>query len=153
MLLQPGTFIKATPALATTFFENSLIYITEYNSAGALGFIINQSFGRTLNELEEFKNCQPLPLFTGGPVDQEHLFMLHNRPDLLDYSLAIANGIYMGGALKQAIDAFNNNTLTLQNCKLFIGYCGWDAEELEAEIEEGSWTIEDLPDVILLNAQ
>lgn len=152
MLLKPGIFVKASHALANTFFENALIYITEYNSAGALGFIVNQPFGRTLNELEEFKNCKPLHLFTGGPVDQEHLFMLHLRPDLVEDSIAVAEGVYMGGRLIQALEAINNNTITLQQCKLFIGYCGWDAAELEAEIEEGSWTIEYLPRSVLFDA-
>jgi putative transcriptional regulator len=152
MLLTPGIFIKASHALANTFFENALIYITEYNNAGALGFIINQPFGRSLNELEAFKHARPVPLFTGGPVDEEHLFMLHLRPDLVEESIAVANGVYMGGRFTQALDAINNNTITRQQCKLLIGYCGWDAAELEAEIEEGSWTIEDLPQSVLFDA-
>lgn len=153
MLLKPGIFIKASPALATTFFENALIYITEYNSAGALGFIVNNPFGRNLNELEEFKNARPIPLFTGGPVDEEHLFMLHLRPDLMEDSIAVAAGVYLGGRFTQALEALNNSTITQQQCKLFIGYCGWDAAELEAEIEEGSWTIENLPYYVLFDVE
>jgi putative transcriptional regulator len=85
-------------------------------------------------------------------VDEEHLFMLHLRPDLVEESIAVANGVYMGGRFTQALDAINNNTITRQQCKLLIGYCGWDAAELEAEIEEGSWTIEDLPQSVLFDA-
>jgi putative transcriptional regulator len=51
------------------------------------------------------------------------------------------NGFYLGGNMKDVIEAINNNSLHEQEMQLFIGYCGWDEAELAAEIEEGSWVI------------
>jgi putative transcriptional regulator len=65
--MKPGTFLKSTSLLNDTVFENAVIYITEYNEKGAMGFIINQQFPRKLNELEEFKNILPFP-FISGPI-------------------------------------------------------------------------------------
>lgn len=73
--------------------------------------------------------------------------MLHERPDLFKDGEQLSNGLYVGGSIEQVINAVNNNDLTQKDLRLFIGYCGWDAGELEAEVEEGSWIILDEPPV------
>ena len=139
MNLQPGLFLKSTAALNDTLFEEVTIFITEYNAQGAMGFVINQPFGHDLNELQEFRHSANFPLYNGGPVDQEHLFFIHQRPDLIEEGVSVGNGVYSGGRFSQAVTAINNKSLTSKDIKIFVGYCGWDAGELEAEIEEGSW--------------
>jgi len=141
MELQAGLFLKSTDALNDTVFFEATILITESNANGALGFVLNKPFGRSLNELEEFKKSFDVPLYEGGPVDQEHLFFIHQRPDLIEEGARVGNGIYYGGNFQQAVDGINDKSLTKDDIKIFVGYCGWDAGELEAEIEEGSWVI------------
>lgn len=136
-----GTIIKSTSLLTETVFDNTLIFIISNNSDGAIGFIINQPADRNLNHLEEFKNVKSFALFKGGPVDEEHLFFIHGRPDLITDGQLVSNAIYHGGNFTEVISAINNGTMKDNELKIFIGYCGWDAGELEAEIEEGSWTI------------
>ena len=141
MNLEAGTFIKSTSALNNTFFEDVVIFISEHNAQGAMGFVISRPFNRCLNELEEFKHSIDMPLYEGGPVDQEHIFFLHMRPDLIEKGSRIASGIYLGGDFNQVLECLNNATLGPDHIKLFIGYCGWNKDELEAEIKEGSWEI------------
>jgi putative transcriptional regulator len=43
--------------------------------------------------------------------------------------------------MEQVIEAINTKGATDQEIQLFIGYCGWDLGELDAELEEGSWTL------------
>jgi putative transcriptional regulator len=74
-------------------------------------------------------------------VDQEHLYFLHQRPDLIKGGSSVANGIYLGGNMQQAVAGINDKTITGGHIKIFVGYCGWDKGELEAEIEEGSWVV------------
>ena len=138
-LLQPGILLKATEALDDTFFAGAIILITEYNADGATGFIINKPFDRNLNELVEFRHSPPFPLHDGGPVDREHLFFIHRRPELIDGGKPVTGGWHSGGDFKKAITGINNKSITEQDTRIFIGYCGWDAGELEAEVEEGSW--------------
>jgi len=141
MTIQPGTIIISAPALQDPNFEKAVIAITEYNEKGALGFVVNKPFPRKLNELVEFQNAAPFALFAGGPVDTENLFVLHRRADLVTGNKYLFGDIYMGGDFRQIIQCINKATLTNNDIKLFIGYCGWDAWELEAEIEEGSWIV------------
>ena len=138
MALQAGSFLASTAALDGTVFEKATVFISEYNERGATGFILNKPFGRRLNELEEFKDSPAFPIYEGGPVDQEHLFFVHRRPELAAGGEAV-NGIYTGGDFKQAVTAIKAHTLTPADAKILLGYCGWDAGELEAEIAEGSW--------------
>lgn len=139
--MQTGIFIHSTPELDGSIFEKTVIFIAEHNAKGALGFVTNQPFSRGLNELEEFRHVKAFPLLLGGPVDREHLYFIHRRPELISGGVAVGGGVFLGGDFKTAVDLINNNTLTGRDIKIFIGYCGWDTGELEAEIEEGSWKI------------
>ena len=140
-MIEVGSYIKSTPLLNGSYFENSTIYIVEKNTEGAVGFIVNRPFERSLNELKEFSKSKPFPLLEGGPVDQEHIYVVHSRPDLITESQEISNNKYFGGSIQEVIYAINEKGVTEKEIQLFLGYCGWDANELEMEIEEGSWTI------------
>ena len=139
--LKAGIYIKSTAALTGSFFEHTTILLVKHNEAGSIGFVTNRSFEKLLHELIEFSNTKPFPLMDGGPVDREHLFVLHKRPDLIDGGEKISNDFYLGGNMAQVIEAINTRGATQQEIQLFIGYCGWDVGELEAEVEEGSWII------------
>ena len=137
--LKAGISIKSTVALNGSFFEDTTILIVEHNEAGSTGFITNKPFGKSLNDLIEFNHAKPFPLLDGGPVDRAHLFVLHKRPDLIEGGKQLTNGLYLGGNMEQVIEAINTGAISQQEIQLFIGYCGWDVGELEAEVAEGSW--------------
>ena len=138
--LKAGLYIKSTAVLNGSFFEHTTILIVEHNEEGTIGFVTNKLFGKSLHELIEFKYSKPFPLMDGGPVDRDHLFVLHKRPDLIEGGKQIPNGLYFGGNMEQVIKAINTGVANPQEIQVFIGYCGWDLGELEAEVEEGSWT-------------
>lgn len=139
--LKVGLYIKSSDALIGSFFEHTTIIIVKDNEEGSVGFVINKPFGKSLHELIEFNHSNPFPLMDGGPVDRDHLFVLHKRPDLIDGGEAMSQGLYLGGNMEQVIAAINNKSINKEEIKLFIGYCGWDAGELEEEIREGSWIL------------
>jgi len=139
--LKKGIYIKSSSALIGDFFENTTILIVKHNAEGSVGFVTNKPFGKSLHELIEFHHSKPFPLMDGGPVDRDHLFVLHKRPDLIEGGEAVSNGLYMGGNMEQLIQAINTHAVNKEDIQLFIGYCGWDEGELEAELEEGSWVL------------
>jgi putative transcriptional regulator len=138
--LKAGFYFKSTAALIGSFFEHTTILLVKHNEEGRLGFVTNKSFEKSLHELIEFNPSNPFPLMDGGPVDRDHIFVLHKRPDLIDGGEQISNGLYLGGNMEQVIGAINTSAANQQEIQLFIGYCGWDLGELEAEVKEGSWT-------------
>ena len=137
--LKAGISIKSTALLNGSFFEETSILIVEHDEAGTTGFVTNKPFGKSLNDLIEFNHAKPFPLMDGGPVDRAHLFVLHKRPDLIEGGKQLTKGLYLGGNMEQVIEAINNGSATQEEIQLFIGYCGWDVGELEAEMAEGSW--------------
>jgi putative transcriptional regulator len=137
--LTTGSWLQATALLNDTFFEGAVIYLYEVNEGGAVGLIVNRQFPRRLNELAEFSHSKPWPLYEGGPVDTEHLFILHNRPELVPGGRRILDNVFFGGDFNTAVQLLNNGILSADDIRMFIGYCGWDAGELEEETGEGSW--------------
>lgn len=143
MHLHAGIFLESSSTLEDANFQQALILITEHNAGGSVGFIVNQLFPRMLNELTEFSHVIEFPLYKGGPVNQEHLYFIHKRPDLIDDGVAITDNLYFGGNFKQAVAYITTGVLKPKDIKIFVGYCGWDYAELEDEVEEGSWLIVD----------
>jgi putative transcriptional regulator len=143
MHITAGQLLISAPTLDDPNFDRVVIFIAEQNAKGALGFVINRLFPRTFNELMEYRHSLSFKLYEGGPVENESLFFLHRRPDLITGGTLVTDSIYLGGDFKQAVQGINNKTISETELKLFIGYCGWDKDELEAEVEEGSWLVGD----------
>ena len=139
--IKSGIYIKSTSELIGSFFENTTILIVEHNEEGSTGFIINRPFEKSLNDLVELNHCKPFPLMDGGPVDRDHIYVLHKRPDLIGGGKQVSNGFYLGGDMDQVIKAINSNAANNKEIQLYIGYCGWDPGELEEEVDEGSWIV------------
>ena len=122
--LKAGLYIKSSSAMIGSFFEHTTILIVEHDEAGTIGFVTNKPFEKSLHELIEFNHAKPFPLMDGGPVDRDHLFVLHKRPDLIDGGKQIPNGLYLGGNMEQVIQAINTGGAKPQEIQIFIGYCG-----------------------------
>ncbi len=140
-----GKVIISTPDTNDPNFVNTPILLVEHNDRGAVGFVLHFPLKRNLNELSEFINYPPIPIYIGGPVDQENLFFLHRRPDLIEGGLLIKDSVYYGGDFQQVLMHLQNQTLIEKDIRLFIGYAGWDPQQLEEEIKEGSWIVSEHP--------
>lgn len=149
MNISAGKILVSSPEMDDPKFKSTTVFIAEYNGQGAMGFVFNKIFERPLNALTEFMSSPAFPLYDGGPVDKEHLFFIHRSSDAIPGGTLIINDIYLGGDFTKAIAQINNGTLSPYDIKIFIGYCGWDAGELEAEIAEGSWKLTDADPAIV----
>ena len=115
--------------------------LAEVNEDGVMGYLLNKRYPRYFNELVEFSDSPPFPLFEGGPMEHEKLFFIHRHPELIDNGTLLRDNIYYGGNFKQAVAGLNAGKLNEAGLKMFIGYCGWDAGQIEEEIAAGDWEI------------
>ena len=126
-------------------FSRSVVLITEYNNDGVVGFILNKPLQYTLDQLIPEINLE-LEVFQGGPVDQENLYFLHNIPHLIPGSHLIDDEIYWGGDFGAVSALIKTGQITGKEIRFFLGYSGWELDQLENELEGNSWIVCDNKD-------
>ena len=81
----------------------------------------------------------------GGPVDDTNsLFFIHEYPNLINDSKEIKNGLFWGGEINDVIAGLNSGKILADKISFFLGYTGWEENQLKNEINEGSWIIHNM---------
>jgi len=136
-----GVLLVAEPSIIGDIsFNRSVVLLAEYNDNGSVGFILNKPLEYTLNDFIPELNSK-IPVYNGGPVEQDNLYFIHKIPDLIPNSVEISNGIYWGGDFKEIVSLLQENKLDESEIRFFLGYSGWSHEQLEQELEVSSWVI------------
>lgn len=135
-----GNLLIAEPFMGDTNFERSVVLVCEHSRAGTFGLVLNQQTDLHLSDVIE-EVYADVPLFVGGPVQQNTLHFIHRRPDLIDGSIPVVDGLYWSGDFEQIKQAVNLGTLTERDARFFIGYSGWDSGQLDDELTRKSWII------------
>lgn len=138
---ESGDLLISEPFLPDPNFERSVILLCEHNQEGSLGFVLNKPSTLKLEDaLDEVAGFDKT-LYTGGPVQMNTLHFIHKAPHLINNSERISEGIYWGGDFNNLLTLVNTRQLSPADIKFFIGYSGWAAGQLEAEIGEHSWIV------------
>lgn len=141
MLPKKGCLLVAEPSILNDIsFNRAVILLTEHNQDGSVGFIINKPLSHTINDLIPEINASFI-IYNGGPVEQDNLYFIHNVPHLIPDSIEISNGIYWGGDFEITKNLINEGIILKENIRFFLGYTGWETDQLEYELEENSWII------------
>lgn len=136
-----GVLLVAEPSIiGDVSFNRSIVLLAEYNSEGSVGFILNKPLEYTLHDfIPEISST--LPVYNGGPVEQDNLYFIHKVPHLVPGSIEISNGIYWGGDFNAIATLLKNDELTENQIRFFLGYSGWANEQLEQELALNSWVV------------
>jgi putative transcriptional regulator len=136
MASMAGSFLVAKPKLQDPNFRQAVVLLLEHGDQGAFGVVVNRP--------TKMKSL-PFPVFTGGPCSEQGLRMIHGHeewigPDEDEEAVNIAPGVYLGDAscLKFLGDPDPEITLRF---RMFNGYAGWGADQLEQELVNGSWML------------
>jgi len=146
-----GKFLIAMPTMRDERFARSLIYVCAHSREGAMGIVVNQPannirFSELLTQLGVVATASeivpprsgPMRVLKGGPVETGRGFVLHTDDVFLDnVSLPIASGICLTATLDiLKIIATGEGPAA---AVLALGYAGWSAGQLEAEINANGW--------------
>lgn len=137
-----GKLLIAEPFLADANFSRTVILLCEHGENGSVGFILNRSTELTLGDLLPELYTPSLVIFQGGPVQMDTLHMMHRTPSSLGGNY-VAPDVYWGGSYEALQEAVENETYSADDLRLFVGYSGWTAGQLEEEMKEGSWLVAD----------
>lgn len=151
-------FLIAMPSLTDPYFEQSVVYICEHNEKGAMGLVINKpiddfSVDTMLKKLEitvsdkvNKRNLQR-SVIAGGPVAEEHGFILHTPIRGFLSSLHLNDDV-MVTTSKDILETLGSEQ-SPKNSLVALGYSSWEPGQLEREIMENSWlTVEASPELI-----
>lgn len=139
-----GRLLIATPSMQDSDFAKSVILVCEHNADGALGLVINRRLPLKLGDIlaklnipAESADLKATPLFSGGPVENERGFVLHDTPDLGEDSHALGEALAVSAseAVLSAIAGGKGPARFM----LVLGYSGWGAGQLEHEFVENAW--------------
>lgn len=139
--IEKGILLIAEPTIIGDMsFNRSVILLADHNSEGSVGFILNKPLEYTINDLIPEIDAV-FEVYNGGPVEQDNLYFIHNIPDLITDSIEISNGIFWGGDFDLTKDLINAGKVNKENIRFFLGYSGWNAHQLESELQSNSWIL------------
>jgi putative transcriptional regulator len=143
-----GRLLVASTNLGDPNFDRAVVLVLDHGDDGALGVVLNRPTPVPVGEIlepweEQARLVPPGVVFRGGPVSPDAVIGLARAqsPELSSgapwrvviesvatVDLAVAPGEQPGG---------------LSGARLFSGYAGWAADQLEAELAEGAWYVLD----------
>lgn len=136
-----GNLLVSEPSIIGDHsFSRSVVLLTEFNTDGVVGFILNKPLDCTLDQFIPEISTE-LEVYQGGPVDTDNLYFLHNIPELIPGSHLIEDGIYWGGDFHAVSDLLNNGLISGDEIKFFLGYSGWEINQLSEELAGNSWVV------------
>jgi putative transcriptional regulator len=136
-----GQLLIAGPALHDPNFRRSVILVGEHGAEGAMGVILNRpspvSVADAVPPLADLVDDADL-VHIGGPVQPQAIVVLGDFRDPREASALVLGTIgFLPGEIETAADVGS-----LARARVFAGYAGWGPEQLEGEIAEGSWVLE-----------
>ena len=131
-----GNILIASPNLLfDNFFSKTIIFIVDQTKDGYTGFILNKPLKIKIKEVKNFT------IFNGGPVSNENLYFIYKTEQPLKGSLKIKDNIYWGGNIDEIFKLIEEEIIDNNSIRFFIGYSGWDFDQLKNEIENKNWVI------------
>lgn len=141
-------FLIAMPAIQDSVFEGAVVYMCEHNARGALGIVINRPTEMTVASLldkidltvsghPEQNPLHKMPVMSGGPVQEDRGFVLHEPAGSYSSSLKVTPDVAFTTSrdILEAVAAGNGPDRVLVS----VGYAGWGAGQLEKELLSNSW--------------
>lgn len=136
-----GRILISEPFLRDATFGRSVILLVDHTDEGSMGLVINKQLPLFLNDIiMEFKYLDEIPLYKGGPIATDTLFYLHTLSDIPD-SISISKGLYLNGDFDEIKKYILQGNKISECIRFFLGYSGWDSEQLNNEIRENTWLV------------
>jgi putative transcriptional regulator len=139
-----GRILISEPFLADPYFKRTIVLLCEYNKQGSFGFILNKFVNLKIEDLLEGFPAFKTRLSVGGPVQSNNMYYIHTHGDKISGALKIKDNVYMGGDFEEMQNLVSTGIINSNDIRFFIGYSGWDEDQLERELEEKSWFVTDI---------
>lgn len=136
-----GRLLVAAPSLADPHFVRTVVLLLDHGDDGALGVVLNRPSDVPVGEVLpgwDAVASTPGVLFHGGPVGADAALgvVAASGAEVLGVRrVAPGLGVVDLDAPPEVVGP------AVRGLRVFAGYAGWSADQLEAEIEEGAWYV------------
>ena len=142
---EAGSLLAAWPDMLDPNFMHSVVVVCQHSTSGAYGLVTNRRTDLVVRDLfseHPLLGQSDFPVHLGGPVDHSTLQFLHTVPDEIPGGVPLDDGLWLGGELESlgrflATDADRASA----GLRIFLGYSGWGAGQLDAELNAGAWVL------------
>ncbi|MFN2543381.1 MAG: YqgE/AlgH family protein [Actinomycetota bacterium] len=135
-----GKLLVAAGSLFDENFRRTVILVADHDEQGAAGVVLNRPAEVTVTDaappLAPLVPPEDL-LYVGGPVQPTSAVVVADfeHPELADRLVFDSVGLVTG---EQAADA----PAAIRRARVFAGYAGWGAGQLDAEMDEEAWLVQ-----------
>lgn len=156
-MLRAGRLLVANPLLPDPNFDRTVVLLLATHEDGALGLVLNRPSRMDVSEpLPQWEHlaAEPAVLFLGGPVQHQAVICLARNVSSTGLAVAADQQSEADDAEDWKEVAPGVGTIDLdqdpdevegrvRQVRMFAGYAGWGAGQLESEIEAGAWWVVD----------
>ncbi|MFL6527549.1 MAG: YqgE/AlgH family protein [Chthoniobacterales bacterium] len=133
-----GSLLVAHPNMLDPNFRRSVLFISAYDpKEGALGVILNRPLDKQVSDLvndEPPENLANVPVFLGGPVGKTQLMFA-----AIEWEKGEGLSLNHNVDIDEATQRVTNEP---DSIRAFVGYAGWSAGQLEAEMKQKAWIVQ-----------
>jgi len=140
---EKGRILISEPFLQGIFFQRAVILLVEHNKNGSMGFVLNKRTNLIVNTFfPEMKFFPDIPIYLGGPVHSNHLFFIHALGDeIIPGGMKVIDNLYFDGNFNTLKRYIMQGGAVEGKVKFFLGYAGWNENQLADEILRDSWLV------------
>jgi putative transcriptional regulator len=135
-----GHLLIAGPGLWDPNFRRTVVLVGHHDDEGALGVVLNRVLDVTVGEAVPVlaRIADPNePVHRGGPVQEASVVVLAEFADPANA------GVLAFGSIGFLPDESGEDVISsVLRARVFAGYAGWGAGQLEQELAEDSWVVE-----------
>jgi putative transcriptional regulator len=135
-----GHLLVAGPGLVDPNFRRAVVLVGEHSDEGAMGVVLNRPSETTVTEavpeLEALVEGAEF-VHVGGPVQPSAIVILADFVEPDRAGVLVVDSV---GFLPAEVEP--DDLGELKQTRVFAGYAGWGPQQLDAELEEGSWIVE-----------
>ena len=130
-----GNLLIAPPAVKNNFWHQSTILVTEHNTQGSIGLIINKRSDLSIRDFGSqlgFQLNYPGHVYIGGPVNVKSLSFLHTPEWESTNTMHLSSELSISSA-EDILPRMSIGDVPYK-WRIFLGMAGWAPGQLNGEI-------------------
>ena len=134
-----GCVLLSDPFTQDSYFSRSAVLLCRHNKKETFGFVLTNYIEIDLHKLDENLPEIITKISFGGPVEKDNLFYIHTFGKEIEGAEKIMDTLYFGGDYEMLFELIKAEPKRINEVRFFIGYAGWDFEQLNNELKDHSW--------------